>query len=150
MEKLDSNMTDQSGENQIDLKYEAKPIIYSIAEEITLTEQEKNICDFIINALKENGKTTTVRICGGWVRDKLMGKESNDIDIALDDMYGEELAEIIRNKIESENPTGDGKQKKGYGVVKNNSDKSKHLEVAVIKLYDCFIDIVNLRSEEYA
>ena len=29
-----------------------------------------------------------MRIAGGWVRDKLMGKESNDIDISLDDMYG--------------------------------------------------------------
>ena len=75
-----------------------------------------------------------------------MGKESNDIDIALDDMYGEELASLIRAKMEKENPD----QKKSYGVIKNNSDKSKHLEVAVIKLYDQFIDIVNLRSEEYA
>ncbi len=31
-------------------------------------------------------------MAGGWVRDKLMGIESDDIDIALDDMYGEEFA----------------------------------------------------------
>jgi len=40
-----------------------------------------------------------LRVAGGWVRDKLMGKQSNDIDIALDDMYGEELADLIRQKL---------------------------------------------------
>lgn len=32
---------------------------------------------------------TTFRVAGGWVRDKLLQKESYDIDIALDDMTGE-------------------------------------------------------------
>jgi tRNA nucleotidyltransferase (CCA-adding enzyme) len=35
-------------------------------------------------------------------------------------------------------------------VIKANSDKSKHLETAVIKVYGEFIDLVNLRSEEYS
>lgn len=38
---------------------------------------------------------------------------------------------------------------KGYGVIKGNSAKSKHLETAVIKVQGEFIDLVNLRSEEY-
>ena len=46
--------------------------------------------------LEECKKKTILRVAGGCVRDKLIGKESNDIDIALDDMYGEEFAEIIR------------------------------------------------------
>jgi len=33
----------------------------------------------------------TFRVAGGWVRDKLMMKESNDIDIALDTMMGTEF-----------------------------------------------------------
>ena len=48
--------------------------------------------------LKESGKKTVLRVAGGWVRDKLIGRGSSDIDIALDDMYGEEFAEIIRKK----------------------------------------------------
>lgn len=82
-----------------------------------------------------------------------MGKESDDIDIALDDMYGEEFAELIRNqqKEEAGQAHADEKEakKKGFGVIKGNSDKSKHLETAVIKVQDEFIDLVNLRSEEY-
>jgi tRNA nucleotidyltransferase (CCA-adding enzyme) len=40
-----------------------------------------------------------LRVAGGWVRDKMMGKESDDIDIAMDNMHGEEMAEIVRMKI---------------------------------------------------
>jgi tRNA nucleotidyltransferase (CCA-adding enzyme) len=95
-------------------------------------------------------------VAGGWVRDKLMGKESDDIDIALDDMFGEEFAEMIRQKIYQDDVAAGkidpSKQKEGknYGVIKANSDKSKHLETAVIKVQGVFIDLVNLRSEEYA
>ena len=65
-------------------------------ETITLTEKEEAIFTFLLKALKENERSTTLRVAGGWVRDKLLGKESDDIDIALDDMYGEEFAEMIR------------------------------------------------------
>ena len=36
-----------------------------------------------------------MRVAGGWVRDKLLGKESHDIDIALDDMTGKDFTEMI-------------------------------------------------------
>ena len=85
-----------------------------------------------------------------------MGMESDDIDIALDDMFGEEFANMIREK-QYENDVASGKIKpnddkksKGYGVIKGNSEKSKHLETAVIKVNGVFIDLVNLRNEEYA
>ena len=38
----------------------------------------------------------------------------------------------------------------GFGVIKANNEKSKNLETAVIKVHGEFIDLVNLRSEEYA
>jgi tRNA nucleotidyltransferase/poly(A) polymerase len=69
-----------------------------------------------------------------------MGKESDDIDIALDDMYGEEFAEIIRQTIYDYDlkagkiDPNKQKQGKNYGVIKSNSEKSKHLETAVIKI----------------
>ena len=47
---------------------------------------------------KDNSLKTTMRVAGGWVRDKLLGTESDDIDIALDDMSGPEFAEIINYK----------------------------------------------------
>ena len=40
--------------------------------------------------------------------------------------------------------------KKRFGVIKANSDKSKHLETATIRVGDMWIDLVNLRSETYS
>ena len=87
--------------------------------------------------LEECGKKTVLRVAGGWVRDKLIGRGSSDIDIALDDMYGEEFAEIIRKKQfmnDVESGKNDSSKYKGYGVIKCNNAMSKHLETAVIKV----------------
>jgi len=42
-----------------------------------------------------------------------------------------------------------GKIFTGFGVIKANSDKSKHLETATIRVLGSPIDLVNLRSETY-
>ena len=59
-------------------------------------------------------------------------------------MYGEEFAKLIDAKMN----TGD--KKSHFGVIKANSEKSKHLETATIRVDGHEIDLVNLRSEEYA
>ena len=43
-----------------------------------------------------------------------------------------------------------GEKKHNFGVIKANSEKSKHLETATIKVDGQEIDLVNLRSEKYA
>ena len=75
-----------------------------------------------------------------------MGIESDDIDIALDDMYGQEFAKLISEHLNKE----ENADKKRFGVIKANSDKSKHLETATIRVGDMWIDLVNLRSETYS
>lgn len=37
----------------------------------------------------------TLRVAGGWVRDKLLGRESLDIDITTDTLSGSQLANRI-------------------------------------------------------
>lgn len=66
---------------------------------IELTAKEESIFNFLLEIVKENNLKTTLRVAGGWVRDKLCGKDNDDIDIALDDMYGQELAELISKKL---------------------------------------------------
>jgi tRNA nucleotidyltransferase (CCA-adding enzyme) len=38
---------------------------------------------------------STLRVAGGWVRDRILGKKSDDIDIAIDNMMGEEFAKLV-------------------------------------------------------
>lgn len=75
---------------------------------------------------------------------KLLGLESDDIDIALDDMYGEDFAKLIKEYSASAQM-----ESSGIGVIKSNSEKSKHLETATIRVEGQWIDLVNLRSETY-
>ena len=52
--------------------------------------------------LKKHNLTSTIcRVAGGWVRDKLLGKESDDIDIAINNMKGSKLAQLIKTNIKS-------------------------------------------------
>lgn len=115
---------------------------------ITLTPKEKQLFSTLMRIVKQCELKTTIRVNGGWVRDKIMGLESDDIDVSLDDMYGEDFAKIISEHLNKD--IIDEKDKVSYGVIKANSEKSKHLETATIKLDDSLIDLVNLRSETYA
>jgi tRNA nucleotidyltransferase (CCA-adding enzyme) len=72
-----------------------------------------------------------------------MGRESDDIDIALDNIYGHDFAQKISEHLSL------AANKVNYGVIKANTDKSKHLETAAIKVHGIDIDLVNLRAEEY-
>jgi tRNA nucleotidyltransferase (CCA-adding enzyme) len=114
---------------------------FIVRDSITISEHEQKIFNTLVEVLKLNGKTTTLRVAGGWVRDKLIGKESHDIDIAMDDMMGKEFAEMINKHLYP------GQLK--YGIIKKDAEKSKHLETATIKVHDYFVDLVNLRYEEY-
>jgi hypothetical protein len=64
-------------------------------DKITLTEDEQALFDTLLAAAEFAGSKTVLRAAGGWVRDKLLGKESADIDIALDNMLGKSFADKV-------------------------------------------------------
>lgn len=94
--------------------------------------------------LKTQDRKVTLRVAGGWVRDKILGKESTDIDIALDTFSGEKFAEMFHQYLKANHF-----ETHGFGVIRRNPEKSKHLETATIQIFNCWIDFVNLRGEEY-
>ena len=111
---------------------------------IKLTQTEHKIFSLLLDLITYKKLDLTVRVAGGWVRDKILGYHCTDIDIALDKMMGQEfiviLAEYLKMKqIESH----------GFGVIKKQPEKSKHLETATIQIYGLWVDFVNLRGEEY-
>jgi len=130
----------QSLESNKLISYELKTN-NKINKEFSLTEEEKNCFSIIIDILKKNNLTSTIcRVAGGWVRDKLLGKESDDIDIALNDMKGSTLANLINEELYP------GKNK--VGIIQQNVEKGKNLETATIKINQRWIDLVNLRCED--
>ena len=67
----------------------------ALTQAIKLTDTETQLFDTLMAVVKHNSLQTTVRVNGGWVRDKMLGLESDDIDLSLDDMYGEDFAKIV-------------------------------------------------------
>ena len=110
-----------------------------------LSNKERSLFALLQNVQQKHFPTTTLRIAGGWVRDKLLGLESNDIDVTLDNISGEEFAQ----KVKLEYQRKQHKREQRVTIIKSNPEKSKHLETATMKINGIDIDFVNLRSEEY-
>lgn len=98
-----------------------------------------------------------LRFTGGWVRDKLLGVETNDIDVAINKMTGyqfglrlNEYFEIPGNA-EKHGLVNPDKKKGSFKLAKieANPEKSKHLETVTIKILGLDLDLVNLRKETY-
>ena len=62
------------------------------------TSTEKKLFELFQRTTK-HGLNTIVRVAGGWVRDKLMGKDNDDIDVALDDMTGSKYAQMVHDLV---------------------------------------------------
>jgi tRNA nucleotidyltransferase/poly(A) polymerase len=127
--------------------------IYSKSEKIIITPNEERIFSVIRNAClavpaisKQKYTVPVARVCGGWIRDKLLGIKSNDIDIALDIMTGAEFAEYL---VKYSQIIGVENDVKFAAKMSAKPEQSKHLEVAIVKAFGQKIDFMNLRKEEY-
>lgn len=125
----------------------AKRVRLVAPEDIRLSALEREFFDAVCAACKAFAPSSTVRVAGGWVRDKLMGKaESHDLDLAIDNMDGKDFGEQVLNRYWREH--GDGTRR--IGVIKVNPEQSKHLPVATFHYRDVSVDLNRLRSETYA
>lgn len=109
--------------------------------EVELTCDEEALVEVLVEAAKT--AQTTVRICGGWVRDKALGKVTKDIDVGVDNCTGAEFADRVAN-------VASRGEVSRVGVIAANPEQSKHLETATMIVCGLEVDIVNLRSESYA
>jgi hypothetical protein len=91
---------------------------------LILHENEEKLFEWLKQVIIEKELNTTVRVAGGWVRDRLLGLPGkDDIDIALDNMTGLEFVSILNSWNEEH-----GMNKVKFGIIQQNPDKSKHLE----------------------
>jgi tRNA nucleotidyltransferase/poly(A) polymerase len=116
----------------------------------SLTKDEEELFQTIRNFITENNLNTTVRVAGGWVRDKLLGIQQgkNDIDLALDNISGSQFAQ----QLSQWNRNGPEHQQEAplhFHVIQFNPKKSKHLETASMKYLNFEIDFCGLRTDNY-
>ncbi|KAL6700234.1 poly A polymerase C-terminal region-like protein [Trichoderma pleuroticola] len=127
---------------------------------VQLTQREQqlrlllvNVAEFIDTTVKLD-QPLVLRWAGGWVRDRLLGTESHDIDVAINAMTGQQFAQHLSEYCQQP----DAAQTHGFAPgdigrlhhIASNPDKSKHLETAMVKLFGMDLDFVNLRKETYA
>ncbi|KAJ9294023.1 hypothetical protein DTO271G3_7151 [Paecilomyces variotii] len=94
---------------------------------------------------------------GGWVRDKLLGGESQDIDVALSSMTGAQFGKAVLDQfarspaeyVAEAQRIGVPSIVKGLHTINRNPEKSKNLETATVDIFGLSVDFVNLRKEVY-
>ena len=145
-------------------------LLLDVAEYVDSTPST-TITDSDIKLPQELAKEPTVlRWTGGWVRDKLLGIPSHDIDVAINKMTGYQFGLRLKEYLELPgNPekyglegvattdkqslkagtTDKSKTVGGLHKIEANPEKSKHLETVTTKIMGLDIDLVNLRKETY-
>ncbi|KAF9105398.1 CCA tRNA nucleotidyltransferase, mitochondrial [Mortierella sp. AM989] len=115
---------------------------------IQLSKKETAIFDILDKVAEDyeamTGESMHLRVAGGWVRDKLLGLHTNDIDIGVDKMMGHEFATLVKEDLASRG------HKVGPVVkISTNPGKAKYLETAVLNIMGASVDFANLRSDIY-
>ena len=113
---------------------------------LALEPQEAALFELLMKVVEDKQLPCVLRVAGGWVRDKIMGKEAHDIDIAIDTMMGQEFTQHLVDYMKE---AGREQEVGSVGVIKSNPDQSKHLETATLRVMGFELDFVNLRAEEY-
>lgn len=133
------------------IKFFAKNIIRTAALppdiKIQLDGVENKIMQFLRDCIASQAKPLVLRIAGGWVRDKLLGKPSKDIDITVEGMTGIEFANLA--KYYAQNAFGPGQNI--VGTVKDTEARPediKNLAVAFVRIYGQDVELLNLRGQE--
>jgi len=103
---------------------------------------------------------TILRFTGGWVRDKLLGVGSHDIDVGISNMTGYQFGMALKEYLDVPERLEKYKRNLPEGKmhdaivslhkIEANPEKSKHLETVTTKIFGLDIDLVNLRKETYS
>ncbi|KAH8681611.1 hypothetical protein BX600DRAFT_505275 [Xylariales sp. PMI_506] len=130
-----------------------------VTTQIALTPREAQLKKLLVDVARSIDQThgakepVVLRWAGGWVRDKLLGIASHDIDTAINVMTGEAFSsEIVKFCRDPEVAARHGVTTEDIGnlhKIAANPEKSKHLETATIRLLGFDVDFVNLRKETY-
>lgn len=128
----------------------------TMTRSIELTDREATLRKLLLDVSSFISRTKScpppeLRFTGGWVRDKLLGSSSHDIDISISSMTGKDFADSMKRAFSSTSiESAHGSDIIGYlAKIPANPEKSKHLETVTTKILGFDVDLVNLRKETY-
>ena len=118
--------------------------------QLSLNSLEDKIFSFLRQANSDLGLNCQMLVAGGWVRDKLLNVESDDIDIAID-MLGYDFAQKINEYAKSKGIEGVGSPHRLS--LEKSADPSEtpkdDLSVGGIDVFGLTIELVPMRKESY-
>jgi len=123
---------------------------------LSLTDEESTLRQLLLDVSTYIGSLEgytkpELRFTGGWVRDKLLGSASMDIDIGINTMTGYTFGTLMKQYLAQ--PSTQAKYKQNIlgslSKIEANPEKSKHLETVTTRILGLDIDLVNLRKETY-
>ncbi|KAL3467762.1 hypothetical protein BJX64DRAFT_273776 [Aspergillus heterothallicus] len=142
------------------------PTIELTPLENTLKTLLLDVAEYIRKHNIESGRSdadttsTVLRFTGGWVRDKLLGVQSHDIDVGINNMTGYEFGTNLKDYLDKPETLEKYRQNHEEGELQQaiislhkieaNPEKSKHLETVTTKIFGFDVDLVNLRKESYS
>ena len=136
-----------------------------LSRTISLSASEREVFDLLMAARNRYCPSTTIRVAGGWVRDKLL-QQSNapcrDIDLVLSDVSGIQFVDMLRQYLNDENllnmlqTNGGGGDIGGEDATNQKQQgksrkglKADHLQTASLCINGFDLDFVRLRNEKY-
>ncbi|XP_058220796.1 tRNA nucleotidyltransferase cca2-like [Rhododendron vialii] len=119
-----------------------------VRDKIELMDNERLLFDFLLQVTRHSDLDTTIRIAGGWVRDKFLDRQraSDRIEVVVDNMNGRKFCEKVNLLLSFR---GVGVQEITVIRNKSKSFRSSSLERARMLLFDMRVDFVELRSKHY-
>ena len=162
--KSEQHLPRPSGKG-IELTNVEKRLRQLLLDVVNYTEKSSSISreDGCENTVPKSLQDTKLelRFTGGWVRDKLLGIGSQDIDVSINTMtglqFGLKLKEYLEDKEnlkkyvsdEDSSETTEQQLCGNLHKIAANPEKSKHLETVTVRICGLDIDLVNLRKETY-
>ena len=112
--------------------------------DIKLTPEEQKLFTIIKEVIAQYTPSTKAFVVGGWVRDRLLGVKSDDIDIMIDNISGENFAKLITKHLNINDPH----------VIESNPDKTKNITTAKTYIpidgHKLEVDFAQARKEVYS
>ncbi|EGX90039.1 poly(A) polymerase, putative [Cordyceps militaris CM01] len=127
--------------------------------QIQLQPAEQLLREFLLEAA-QHFPGLEIWITGGWVRDRLLGIPSSDLDLALSNLTGKEFGTFLQTFSATPEIEAKYTQKAAklglsrpcfsrFHITKKNAKTCKKLETAGGVLFGLDVDLVNLRKEVY-